>query len=91
MNNEEILYKVIDYINKDNVDADELLNINVINIKKKDEFKKCNEQGNIALINPKIYYIIKLKNHDNNDAYTFCSSKSGIITIKFKKRKMFIR
>ena len=85
MNNEDILYKVIDYINKDNVDADELLNINVINIKKKDEFKKCNEQGNIALINPKIYYIIKLKNHDNNDAYTFCSSKSGIITIKFKK------
>ena len=87
---ENVIYELIDYIsNKMGSDEiDNLIKIEPLTIKGKEEFKKYNEKNDIAIINPLLYYLLKAKSTKRHFLYYECYSESdGIVHIEFNEKE----
>ena len=80
----------MEYINKNNIEIKNIFNAEILNFKKKKEFKEYVKKEPIAIINPKIYYLIKM-NGDKKDLSYYCSSLNGIITVYFNEEKSEVK
>ena len=86
---ENVIYDLIDYISN-KMESDEinnLIKIEPLTIKGREEFKKYNEKNDIAIISPLLYYLLKAKNKKEHFLYYKCYSESdGIIHIEFNEK-----
>ena len=86
---ENAIYDLIDYISN-KMESDEinnLIKIEPLTIKGREEFKKYNEKNDIAIISPLLYYLLKAKNKKEHFLYYKCYSESdGIIHIEFNEK-----
>ena len=89
---ENILYEIIEYVteNKDKTEIKNLLKLDILNFKSKDEFKKYNKKKDISIINEYLYFLIKenTQNNSNKDLSYYCYSElDGVIHIEFNEKE----